>query len=124
MVGDELLDMLASETRRRAPAIMAGVRGCAGSGDDARLELEALRVEAHGLKGAALVVGQPRLGELAALMEARLVSHAEKGSIDSSEAEAIAGAAEALSAATDAVAAGEPEPPSLAASISALGPSR
>ena len=58
---DDLLEMLATETDRRAPTIIEGVDGSAASpatpDPDA---VEAVRVEAHGLKGAALVVGQTR----------------------------------------------------------------
>ena len=50
-MGDtDLLDMLASETDRRADTIIEGVEKLAGSGANGP-KVEALRVEAHGLKG-------------------------------------------------------------------------
>src|SRR4029453_11503996 len=61
-VGDpELIRMLAAEADRRCPAIIAGIEALAASGEKDPDRIEQLRVEAHGLKGAALVVGQERL---------------------------------------------------------------
>ena len=48
-----MLSMLASEAERRSPTIISGIEGLAASGKKAPDEIEKLRVEAHGLKGAA-----------------------------------------------------------------------
>lgn len=112
--------MLAAEADRRVPAILDGIAAAVGSDGPATETLEAIRIDAHGLKGAALVVGQQRLGDLAALMERRLADRIEAGPIKEEEAELIAGAAAALRDAAHAAANGEPEPPQLEASIAAL----
>jgi chemotaxis protein histidine kinase CheA len=58
-MGDtELLSMLAAEAERRSPTIITGIEELATSGEKNSARIEELRVEAHGLKGAALVVGQ------------------------------------------------------------------
>ena len=58
-MGDpELLSMLATEAERRTPTIITGLEELAASGEKDSARIEELRVEAHGLKGAALVVGQ------------------------------------------------------------------
>jgi HPt (histidine-containing phosphotransfer) domain-containing protein len=82
-VGDnELLQMLAAETERRTPAIVEGLRGLAGASEPNPGEVEAIRVEAHGLKGAAMVVGQGRLSELAQQVEIALVQRIAPGTLD------------------------------------------
>ena len=69
-MGDtELLSMLAAEAGRRTPTIIDGLEALAASGEKDSARIEELRVEAHGLKGAALVVGQDRLADLAKRME-------------------------------------------------------
>src|SRR5204863_8459536 len=63
-VGDEeLLSMLAAEAERRGPTIIDGIQELATSGKKDPDRIEQMRVEAHGLKGAALVVGQERLAD-------------------------------------------------------------
>jgi chemotaxis protein histidine kinase CheA len=117
----ELLDMLASETDRRSGTIVKGVQKLAKSGKSDPARVEELRVEAHGLKGAAMVVGQERLAQLALGMEEALASRAESGQIDPEVAEAIVGAINALHDGTQAAANGAAEPPSVGESIRALG---
>jgi chemotaxis protein histidine kinase CheA len=120
MAETDLLDMLASETDRRAGAIIGGVEELAGSGDSDSARVEALRVEAHGLKGAAMVVGQSRLGELAEQLERFFADRIESGRIEPKEAAAAVAAVSSLDEAAKAVAEGGPEPPSVAESLRRL----
>ena len=120
-MGDtELLEMLASETERRAPAVIEGVKDLAASGAHDPDRIEEIRVEIHGLKGAALVVGQPRLAELAREIEVALVQRTAPGSIPPDLAAALIDATVALRDGARAASRGEPEPPSVAAGIAAL----
>ena len=81
-MGDpELLSMLAAEAERRTPTIITGLEELAASGEKDSARIEELRVEAHGLKGAALVVGQNRLADLARELEQFLAGCAETGRI-------------------------------------------
>jgi chemotaxis protein histidine kinase CheA len=116
----DLLDMLASETDRRAGAIIDGVEELAGSGKSDSARVEELRVEAHGLKGAAMVVGQSRLGELAEQLERFFADRIESGQIGTKEAAAAVAAVSSLDEAAKAVAEGGPEPPSVAESLRRL----
>ena len=116
----ELLEMLATETDRRAPTIAEGVRKLAGSSDPDVTAIEEIRVEVHGLKGAAGVVGQTRLAELALAIEVVLVQRIGPGLIPSEIADPIVAGVDALQAGARAAASGDPEPASVAESISAL----
>lgn len=120
-MGDELLDMLAAETDRRGEAITSGLKALnnSGGGDPARVE--ALRVEAHGLKGAALVVGQERLAQLARLMEDAFADRIDSGEIEPEVVAAILTATGALHEGAQAAAAGAGEPPVVGEALSALG---
>jgi chemotaxis protein histidine kinase CheA len=120
MVETDLLDMLASETDRRADTIIEGVEKLAGSGESNSARVEELRVEAHGLKGAAMVVGQSRLGELAEQLERFFANRADSGRIDPKEAAIAVAAVSSLDEAAKAVAEGGPEPPSVADSLRRL----
>ncbi len=119
----ELLRMLAAEAERRAPEIAAGVEDLARSGDADPARVEELRVEAHGLKGAAMVVGQPRLAELGARIESALAQRTAPGTIGEALAEAIVGGTAALRAGARAAAEEEPEPASVASALAALAES-
>jgi chemotaxis protein histidine kinase CheA len=120
MVETDLLDMLASETDRRADTIIEGVERLAGSGESDSARIEELRVEAHGLKGAALVVGQSRLGELAEQLERFFAERTDSGRIGPKEAATAIAAVSSLDEAAKAVAEGGPEPPSVAESLRRL----
>jgi chemotaxis protein histidine kinase CheA len=120
MVENDLLDMLASETDRRAGVIIEGVEKLAGSGESDSAGVEALREEAHGLKGAAMVVGQARLGELAERLERFFVAHKSSGRIDPKEAAVAIAAVSSLDEGAKAAAEGSPEPPSVAQSLQRL----
>jgi chemotaxis protein histidine kinase CheA len=113
--------MLATETDRRGEAIRSGLQALnnSGGGDPARVE--ALRVEAHGLKGAALVVGQERLAEVARLMEDALAERAESGVVEPDVAAAILTGAAALDEGAKAAAGGNGEPPAVGEALAALG---
>ena len=79
MGDDELLKMLAAEAERRSPTIIDGIEALASSGEKDSTRIEELRVEVHGLKGAALVVGQERLADLAKGMEEFLAGCVDTG---------------------------------------------
>jgi chemotaxis protein histidine kinase CheA len=120
-MGDtDLLDMLASETDRRAATIIEGVEKLAGSGKADSAQVEELRVEAHGLKGAAMVVGQSRLGELAERLEHFLAERIDSGRISPKEAATAVAAVSSLDEAAKAVAEGGSEPPTVADSLRRL----
>jgi chemotaxis protein histidine kinase CheA len=120
-MGDtDLLDMLASETDRRAATIIEGVEKLAGSGKADSAQVEELRVEAHGLKGAAMVVGQSRLGELAERLEHFLAERIDSGRISPKEAATAVAAVRSLDEAAKAVAEGGSEPPTVADSLRRL----
>jgi chemotaxis protein histidine kinase CheA len=113
--------MLASETDRRGKTLVKGVKKLASSGKPDPEKVEALRVDAHGIKGAAMVVGQERLAELARGIEDALASRSESGEIDDGLADHIVTAVNALEEGTQAAANGAGEPPSVGESLKALG---
>jgi len=120
-MGDtELLDMLATECDRRSVTIIEGVESLAESGDSAPERVEALRVEAHGLKGAALVVGQSRLAELALRIETILTTRIAPGTIDMDVAAKLVPATSALREGAQAAADDTEEPPSVASALDSL----
>jgi chemotaxis protein histidine kinase CheA len=120
MADPELLTMLAAEAERRCPTIIAGVEELAASGEKDSRRVEELRVEAHGLKGAALVVGQERLAELAKLIEEFLAGCVDSGQINTSSAAAVVSAASAFTEGAQAAAEGVGEPSSVRDSLQTL----
>jgi chemotaxis protein histidine kinase CheA len=120
-MGDpELLSMLAAEAERRTPTIITGLEELAASGEKDSSRIEQLRVEAHGLKGAALVVGQARLADLARELEQFLAGCVETGLIQPSSAGTLVAAASAFSEGAQAAAEGVGEPSSVRESLAAL----
>jgi chemotaxis protein histidine kinase CheA len=120
-VGDaELLTMLAAEADRRCPTIIAGVEAVASSGKKDPDGIEKLRVEAHGLKGAAQVVGEERLGELALRIEKFLTDSVKSGQIKPAAAATVVAAASAFNEGAQAAAEGVGEPSSVGDSLAAL----
>jgi chemotaxis protein histidine kinase CheA len=120
-MGDsELLSMLASEAERRGPTIIIGIEDLAASGKKDSTRIEELRVEAHGLKGAALVVGQERLADLARLIEQFLAGCVDSGRINPANAAAVVTAASAFTEGAQAAAEGVGEPSSVGDSLQAL----
>ncbi len=120
-MGDaELLTMLASEADRRCPTIISGVEELATSGKKDPDRIEQLRVEAHGLKGAALVVGQDRLADLGRGMEQFLAGCVKSGRIKPAAAAAVMAAASAFNEGAHAAAEGVGEPSSVGDSLEAL----
>jgi chemotaxis protein histidine kinase CheA len=120
-VGDpDLLTMLATEAGRRTPTIIEGLEALASSGEKDSARLEELRVEAHGLKGAALVVGEDRLAELAKEMEQFLAACVETGRIKPAAAATLIAGASAFNEGAEAAAEGVPEPSSVGESLAAL----
>jgi chemotaxis protein histidine kinase CheA len=121
MSDPELLTMLASEAERRSPTIISGVEELAASGKKDPGRIEELRVEAHGLKGAALVVGQERLAELAKLIEQFLAGSVDSGRINLTSAAAVVTATSAFTEGAQAAAEGVREPSSVSDSLNTLG---
>ena len=119
-MADDLLQMLATETERRAPGMLEGIDALAKADGPDPEAVEAVRVEAHGLKGAALVVGQPRLAELGERLEIALVQRQGPGTIDADLGATLTKGIEALREGARAVAADEPEPPAVGEAIDAL----
>jgi chemotaxis protein histidine kinase CheA len=120
-VGDtELLQMLATEADRRVPVINEGLESLADAPDPDPARVERLRVEAHGLKGAALVIGQSRLAELADRSEKALAERIEPGTVNSTLAKRLASALEAFHDGAQAAAKGDPEPASVTEALGAL----
>jgi chemotaxis protein histidine kinase CheA len=120
MSDSELLRMLAAEAERRGPTIISGVEELAASGDCDPARVEVLRVEAHGLKGAALVVGQERLADLAKGIEQFLRACVESGRINPTDAAAVVTATSAFTEGAQAAAEGVGEPSSVSDSLEAL----
>lgn len=112
--------MLAAEAERRSPTIISGVEQLAASDDKDSDRIEELRVEAHGLKGAALVVGQNRLADLARLIEQYLAGCVDAGRIDTASAAAVITATSAFTEGAQAAAEGVGEPSSVRDSLAAL----
>jgi HPt (histidine-containing phosphotransfer) domain-containing protein len=120
MEDPELLRMLAAEAERRTPTIITGVEELAASGEKDSARVEELRIEAHGLKGAALVVGQERLADLAKLIEQFLAGCVDSGRINPASAAAVVSGASALTEGAQAAAEGVGEPSSVRDSLAAL----
>jgi chemotaxis protein histidine kinase CheA len=120
MSDTELLTMLATEAERRGPNIITGIEQLAASGAEDSDRIEELRVEIHGLKGAALVVGQDRLADLARRIEQYLAGCVEAGSINTANAAAVITATSAFTEGAQAAAEGVGEPSSVRDSLAAL----
>ena len=120
-MGDtELLGMLAAEAGRRTPTIIEGLEALAASDKKDSARIEELRVEAHGLKGAALVVGEDRLADLAKRMEQFLAGCVDTGRITPGAAAALVAGASAFNEGAQAAAEGVAEPSSVGESLAAL----
>jgi chemotaxis protein histidine kinase CheA len=112
--------MLAAEAERRGPTIIIGIEDLAASGKEDSDRIEELRIEAHGLKGAALVVGQERLADLARLIEDFLAGCVDSGRINLASAAAVVTATSAFTEGAQAAAEGVGEPSSVRDSLDAL----
>ncbi|MGH2957794.1 MAG: Hpt domain-containing protein [Solirubrobacterales bacterium] len=120
MGDNELLEMLVAETDRRRETILKGVEDLAASGEADPKRVEAMRIEAHGIKGAAMVVGQDRLAELALRIEDALAAQTESGEIAPAQAAGIVAGVSALHEGAEAAAEGIAEPTSVGRSLEAL----
>jgi len=116
----ELLSMLAAEADRRTPTIIEGLEALAATGEKDSARIEELRVEVHGLKGAALVVGQGRLADLAKQIELFLAGCVDTGRITPGAAAALVVGASAFNEGAQAAAEGVAEPSSVGESLVAL----
>jgi HPt (histidine-containing phosphotransfer) domain-containing protein len=119
MGDDELLRMLAAEAGRRTPPLIEGLEALAASGEKDSARVEELRIEAHGLKGAALVVGQDRLANLAKEIEQFLAGCVDTGRIKPGAAAALIAGASAFNEGAQAAAEGVSEPSSVGESRAA-----
>ena len=113
--------MLAAEADRRGPTIIGGLEELIASGKKDPDGIERLRVEAHGLKGAALVVGEERLADLARLIEQSLAEATKSGQIKPATAANMIAGASAFNEGAHAAAEGVTEPSSVGESLEALG---
>jgi chemotaxis protein histidine kinase CheA len=112
--------MLAAEADRRCPTIINGIEALASSGEKDPEEIEKLRVEAHGLKGAASVVGEERLADLARRIEVFLADCVKAGRIKLGPAATVVAAASAFNEGAQAAAEDVGEPKSVSESLAAL----
>jgi chemotaxis protein histidine kinase CheA len=112
--------MLAAESDRRSPGLISGLEELAGSGKKDPDRVEKLRAEAHGLKGAALVVGETRLAELARLMEESLAGAIKKGRLEPAAAATLITAASAFNEGAHAAAEEVGEPAAVRESLETL----
>lgn len=117
----ELLDMLAAETDRRTDTICEGVKRLASSGESDSEAVEALRVEVHGIKGAALMVGQHRLAKVGAWVEDTLADHIDSGVIEPDLGERIVAYVKAIQDGAHAAAQGKDEPSSVGEALESVG---
>ncbi|MDP9144052.1 MAG: Hpt domain-containing protein [Actinomycetota bacterium] len=120
MADKELLEMLAAETDRRAPLMIQGIEWLSSADAPDSDRVEAVRVEAHGLKGAAMVVGESRLALLGERLEIALVQRNAPGTIDAGLGATLAAGVRALQEGARAAAAGQPEPASVDEALAAL----
>jgi len=118
----DLLEMLAAETERRSGPVIEGIRAVATAEHPDPKAVEGLRIEVHGMKGAAAVVGQPRIAELGARIEEILVDRSDGGRIEPPLAERLVDGVLAMDESARAAAAGKPEPPVLATALERLAP--
>jgi chemotaxis protein histidine kinase CheA len=112
--------MLAAEADRRSPAIIAGIEALASSGKKDPDGIEKLRVEAHGLKGAAQVVGEERLADLARRIEKFLADSVRPGRIKPGAAATAIAATSAFNEGAQAAAEGVGEPRAVGDALAAL----
>ena len=114
--------MLAKEADRRVPDVTKGLKELEDSSRPDPDAIEALRVEVHGLKGAAMVIGEEHLGLLAERAEKLLAARTQPGTIDAGLNSRLTAAVEAFHEGARAAAAGEPEPASVEQALGALRP--
>ena len=112
--------MLAKEAERRVPPLRKKLATLGQSRVPDPDAVEEARVEVHGLKGAALVIGQQQLGRLAERTEQLLASRTAEGTIDPDLADRLGEGMDAFQAGARAAADGEPEPPAVAEALEAL----
>jgi chemotaxis protein histidine kinase CheA len=96
------------------------VEELARSGASDPAKVEALRGQAHGLKGAASVVGQSRLAELAARIEVVFTERRADGAIEIEMAARLVAATSALHEGAEAAAEGTTEPPAVGEALLSL----
>lgn len=113
--------MLSSEAERRLPVIEQDLDQLAAASEPDPEALERIRVEVHGLRGAAMVIGESRLAELAERVERVIADRIPEGTIETSLATRLNDSLRAFGDGAAAAASRQPEPPSVAESLGALG---
>lgn len=112
--------MLAAEAERRLGPITDDLNRISTAPEPDHGAVEDLRVEVHGLKGAAMMIGEQHLASLAHRTEAAIAARTGAGTIDDALAARIRDACDAFLEGARAAAAGDPEPPSVARAEAAL----
>lgn len=112
--------MLASEADRRVPAVRSGLRRLEELDSPDPGAVEEIRTEVHGLKGAAMVIGEDQLGRLAERAEKLLAARVEPGTIDAGLSHRLIAAVDAFHEGAAAAAEGRPQPDSVAQALGAL----
>ena len=118
--GGELLGMFARETDRRVGVILEDCVAVSSAASPSTELAESVRAEAHSLRGAAGVIGQERLAELAEAIERAVAPRTESGGLDAILADDVAAAARALREGAIAAAQDAPEPASVEEGLAAL----
>ena len=115
-----LRKLFAEETARRAEVVIEGCEMVAEDAVHTPELLDSMRAEAHGIKGAAAVIGQSALAELAGRIEVLLAERRSSGLLESEMASRIADATRTLEEASAALARPQGEQPDLGAAIASL----
>jgi chemotaxis protein histidine kinase CheA len=113
----ELLDAFAREARGRTEAIAEAMRAVGSGSSPAPDTLEALRREAHTLKGTAAVLELERLSDLAARMEEAIRAATDSHQIEPETAAWLERSAVAFREGANAAADGAREPDAVAEAI-------
>jgi HPt (histidine-containing phosphotransfer) domain-containing protein len=116
-----LRELFADETARRAPVVIEGCEAVAEDGVHTPELLELMRAEAHGIKGAAAVIEQQQLAELAGRIEALLADRCSSGLLEPELASRIAAATRTLEQEAGALARPEAHEPDVSGALHSLG---
>jgi chemotaxis protein histidine kinase CheA len=115
-----LRELFAEETARRAEVVIEGCEMVAEDAVHTPELLDSMRAEAHGIKGAAAVIGQSELAELAGRIEVVLGERRSSGLLEPEMASRIADATRTLEQASVALAGRQGEQPDVDAALASL----
>jgi chemotaxis protein histidine kinase CheA len=116
-----LRELFADETARRIAVVVEGCEAVAEDGVHAPELIDSMRREAHAIKGAAAVIGQSRLAELAGRIEDLLAARHDSGLLEPELAARIATAARTLDDAAAALQRAEGYEPQVSRALESLG---